>query len=279
MKYEYTARINKRPRIKPKVVIEWEETDVFKLIYLVENEKCLWDSRDKDYHNKIVRKSAWQNINDEFEGKYTNSDLNAKWTNLRIQYRGYAGRAKLKSGTLKCPKWKFYTAMHFIGRNEDQQTQQGISNLNIDGESDSSCKYKWMIRTSKNCFANKMYLLFLKANRNSTTSTPPASTHHNGLPTRKLQINNRSSASIQIAEAIQEAISEMKNCNQNIYDPNINFANYLVSELKTLSEEAAASVRKTATLFFLQCIEEQRTKNRGTFSTKMSFLLLFVLLK
>lgn len=142
MESKYAAPANKRKRTKPKVVKEWEDTDVFKLISLVEKQKCLWDVRDGDYHTKIVRENAWQTIEDKFEGKFSTTDLNAKWTNLRIQYRGYAGRAKTKSGqgTLKSTKWRYYGAMNFVGRAEDQQTCQTNSRLNFDSESENNCE-------------------------------------------------------------------------------------------------------------------------------------------
>ena len=52
----------KKPRSKPKVVKEWDEDDVFKLITLVEGETCLWNAVYDGYHNKIARDNVWRII-------------------------------------------------------------------------------------------------------------------------------------------------------------------------------------------------------------------------
>lgn len=132
----------KRQKKKPKVTKDWDEDEVFKLISFVEAEKCLWDASDEAYHNKTLRDRAWKYIADKFEEKYSVTDLTAKWTNLRIQFRGYASRAKTKSGqgTVEIPKWKFYNALQFVGRNEDKQTQQTVSNLVFAVEEENNCK-------------------------------------------------------------------------------------------------------------------------------------------
>ena len=103
------------------------------------------------------------------------------------------------------------------------------------------------------------------ANGNLISSTPLVAKQQS-IPPRQLSLSSNSpSASAQLAETIREAVSAIKDRNQNVFDPNTNFANYLLSELKTLNEEAAASVRNRVTMFFLQCIEEERKKNLGKF--------------
>lgn len=90
----------------------------------------------------------------------------------------------------------------------------------------------------------------------SPTPLPPQS-----VPTkRRQQIANGSSVATQIAESMREAVTAIKERSQNSFDPNVTFSNYLVSELKGLSEEAAATVRKKVTIFFLECILEERIK-------------------
>lgn len=109
---------------------------------MVEDEKCLWDASNDCYHNKVQRDRAWQNIAEQFDMQYTTADLTAKWTNLRIQFRGYAGRIKTKSGqgAIVAPKWKFYNSMSFVGRAEDQQTQETVSNIVFELDLDSNGK-------------------------------------------------------------------------------------------------------------------------------------------
>lgn len=58
----------KRTRAKPKVITEWNEDDVFKLISCVEVEPITWNAAHKDYSNKIARSNAWFRIADKFDG-------------------------------------------------------------------------------------------------------------------------------------------------------------------------------------------------------------------
>ncbi|XP_075149547.1 uncharacterized protein LOC142223552 [Haematobia irritans] len=224
---------NKKPRTKPKVVKDWEDEDVFKLITFVESQPCLWNAGDEGYHNKMLRDNAWKSICEGFEDKFSQIDVNAKWTNLRIQYRGYAARAKTKSGQgyVEQPKWKFFNAMSFVGRVEDQQTQRTISNYFSEVESDCDIS---------------------EFNLPSAIYTTPSQT------SRRQQTSSSQSATTQIAETMREAISAMKDKNENALNPNATFANYLLSELKTLNDDSAAIVRKKVTLFFLQCLDEAR---------------------
>ena len=104
------------------------------------------------------------------------------------------------------------------------------------------------------------------ANENLVSSTPLAAEQRSCPPRqRSLSSNNSPSPAVQLAETIRDAVSTIKDRNQNVFDPNSNFANYLLSELKTLNEESAASVRNRVTIFFLQCIEEERKKNSSKF--------------
>ncbi|XP_037824008.1 uncharacterized protein LOC119612290 [Lucilia sericata] len=229
--------VAKKARTKPKSFKDWEENDIFKLISLVEAEPCLWNASMDGYHNKAIRDIGWLNIADNFEPAYSVVDVTTKWTNLRIQYRGYAARSKTKSGqgTMEMPKWKYFNAMAFVGRAEDHQTQPTISNLNIAHGTDNNID-----------------------SDTPTTSTPPLSTP---TITRRTQPSNQQSAATQIAETMRDAVNVMKERKENASDPNTSFANYILSELKTLNSTEAATVRKKVTLFFIQCLDEEKNSN------------------
>ncbi|XP_073821888.1 uncharacterized protein [Musca autumnalis] len=130
------------------------------------------------------------------------------------------------------PKWRFFNVMNFVGRTEDTQAQETISNLVIEIDNENN---------------------FIDNSPPPSLPTPPPISNP-----RRSQVPNVQSATAQIAETMREAVVAMKQRNQNVYDPNTSFANYLVSELKTLSDNGSASVRKKVTLFFLQCVEEER---------------------
>lgn len=109
----------KKRQIKPKVCSEWSDHDIFKLISCVECMPVLWNAKDEKYRNKIERQSAWKQVSEiEFGSKYTDSELMAKWSNIRIQYRSYytkCHKTKSGQGVNEQVKWKFYEAMYFIG--------------------------------------------------------------------------------------------------------------------------------------------------------------------
>lgn len=123
----------KKRQIKPKVSSEWSDIEIFKLISCVECVPMLWNARDLKYRNKIERQSAWKQISEnEFDKKFTDNELMAKWSNMRIQYRSYFAKyrkGKFGQGANEAVKWEFFDAMDFVGRAEVEQTAETVSNL------------------------------------------------------------------------------------------------------------------------------------------------------
>ncbi|CAH1106913.1 unnamed protein product [Psylliodes chrysocephalus] len=129
---------SKKRQVKPKVSMEWTDDDVFKLITCVESVPMLWYAKDRKYCNKVERVAAWQHMSEvDFNSKFTDADLIAKWSNIRIQYRSYFAKSrktKFCQGAQEEVKWKFYQVMNFIGRAEEEQTTDTISNLATEDE-------------------------------------------------------------------------------------------------------------------------------------------------
>lgn len=128
-------KASKKRQAKPKVEAEWTEPEIFKMINCVECLPLLWNAQDEKYKNRGARNSAWKDMSElEFESKFTDHELQAKWTNLRIQYRSYLSKSqKTKSGQgaedhVTC-KWKFFEAMQFVGSTEQEQTSATVSNM------------------------------------------------------------------------------------------------------------------------------------------------------
>lgn len=123
----------KKRQIKPKVLSDWSDNEMFKLISCVECVPMLWNARDLKYRNKIERQSAWKQMSEnEFDKKFNDNELMAKWSNMRIQYRSYFAKyrkSKSGQGASESAKWKFYDAMDFVGRAEEEQTAATVSNL------------------------------------------------------------------------------------------------------------------------------------------------------
>ncbi|GBN77001.1 hypothetical protein AVEN_19544-1 [Araneus ventricosus] len=67
--------------------------DVTVLCELVEARSCLWDKRDANYKNKVVRERSWEEIytflDDEYDAKTSSGRIETgekimyKWTNIR----------------------------------------------------------------------------------------------------------------------------------------------------------------------------------------------------
>lgn len=127
----FATRKSKTRSKKPKVVSEWSDTEVFKLITCVHEHSVLWDARNIQYRNKHERTKLWDEMSEnEFGSKFGGSELVAKWSNLRIQYRSYATK-KRKFGQVKPPPiyWKFYSAMKFVEHADREQNASTESNL------------------------------------------------------------------------------------------------------------------------------------------------------
>lgn len=57
---------------------------------------------------------------------------------------------------------------------------------------------------------------------------------------------------------MRDAVDAIKERRESAQDPNASFANYLHSELRTISDDSAAFIREKVTLYFLQCLNEAR---------------------
>lgn len=86
---------SKKRQGKPKVEAIGLIRKFFKLIICVECLPLLWNAQDEKYKNRVARKSSWKDMSElDFEYKFTDNELQAKWTNLRIQYRSYLARSE-----------------------------------------------------------------------------------------------------------------------------------------------------------------------------------------
>lgn len=108
---EITAPAKKHRQVKPKVAAFWAEEDTYNLIHLIKSHPTIWNSEHNKYSDKTTRKYAWKQIAEYFHGMFHVDEVVAKWSNLRIQYRWYAVRAKNKT---QPPKWKYFKALSFV---------------------------------------------------------------------------------------------------------------------------------------------------------------------
>lgn len=116
-----------------KVLSEWDDGAIGKLILCVEQQPCLWNPKLKEYKNRNVRDAAWKEIRDIFDEKYSVEELNAKWANLRIQFKSYTSKVrKTKSGQAAVDQqvhWRFFKPMLFIQSCENEHYSTSETNL------------------------------------------------------------------------------------------------------------------------------------------------------
>lgn len=136
---EEPASQNKK-RKRAKVEVEFDDKSTGDLISAVEEHPCLWNAASENYKNRVLRDATWREISENvFDGKFDATQLSAKWTNLRIQFRSYKMKSKGKSGQAAKSKivWKFYNSMLFVASAEESQTPTTESNLILDSDRDS----------------------------------------------------------------------------------------------------------------------------------------------
>ncbi|XP_055524911.1 uncharacterized protein LOC129718289 isoform X3 [Wyeomyia smithii] len=231
------TRVKKR-QAKPKVCSTWSDEETAKLISCVKYLPVLWNVREKKYRNKIARQNAWKKISENaFDRKFNDSELMAKWANMRIQYRSYFtkyGKTKSGHGDNNPVKWKFYETMHFIGRDEEEQTETAVSNPMIADEVPLESPFD-----------------------KSTTSTPRFSKSRRS--SQSSSITTTSSAPIVAKEKKDDAAAKQVTEQQQRCEDEFDvFGRYIASELRSLSDlKFARQVRLKLTRCLMDCIETE----------------------
>lgn len=115
------------------VLHEWSDGDIVALIHAVETKPELWKCSDPGYKNRTKKDAAWRDIEENvFHRIIKTTEISAKWSNLRVQYKSYAAKYKNRpsgSGRSQIAKWKFFDAMNFVGAVDDLLSESTISNL------------------------------------------------------------------------------------------------------------------------------------------------------
>lgn len=227
---ETSTPVSKSKRKKPKVAAEWSDDAIFKLISCVEVNEQLWNASHPQYRNKIERSSIWKSISEiDFESKFNESELLAKWTNIRIQFRGYAAKAKkTKSGqgASTATKWKFFSAMQFVDTAEENQSSHCESNLSLT-ESDLG-------------------------DVESVSTAGTSTRHSNTISTT----GSSSSAAELIADSMKDAINMLKERQSDSNDKNAAFTKYILTELRSVPEHEAAYIRNNLSRKLLDCLDD-----------------------
>lgn len=111
---------------RKKMTHDWSEEDIFKLIGEVECHPCIWNASSADYHNKPMRDNAWTEIGGMLNIR--TEEVSTKWSNLRIQYRGYLNKKQNldkvqtmhQSGNISTP-WLLLNVRRLASGNQQQQ--------------------------------------------------------------------------------------------------------------------------------------------------------------
>ncbi|KAG8231852.1 hypothetical protein J437_LFUL008623 [Ladona fulva] len=109
--------------------------DTEKLISIVFENKCLWDMKEKHYHNRDICRQKWNEIAQELN---TSSEaVKSKWRGLRDTFRKELNnftkqRSGSAGGSLKDSTWPFFKNMEFL---KDQ-----FQKRKMEGNIPSSCQ-------------------------------------------------------------------------------------------------------------------------------------------
>lgn len=244
---------SKKRQAKPKVEAEWTDPEIFKMINCVECLPLLWNAKDEKYKNRVARNSAWNDMSElDFDSKFTDHELQAKWTNLRIQYRSYLSKnQKTKSGQgaedhITC-KWKFFEAMKFVGSTEQEQTSATVSNM--------VCFSLYKLNLTR---FFKPYLLQDTDDAVAQTSTPIPPKRARFSHSTSTAANSTTAAAI-VAEGMRSAVSQLKDHRKKEDDELDSFGKYIASEIRSLSDrEAACRVRFKVMRCVMDAIEEEK---------------------
>ncbi|XP_065076324.1 uncharacterized protein LOC135699894 [Ochlerotatus camptorhynchus] len=213
-----SATVPSARRNRKKVTAEWSEESTLTLIAAVESQDLLWNAASKDYKNRNLRNTVWEEMAENiFNRVYDGAQLQAKWSNLRIQFKAYHTKAKhTKSGQgarENAISWKYYVAAA-----EEEQTTESVSNLVLDTEQEagSSC---------------------------------------NTTPVAKKRKKTESSESLKVLaiEGMQRALNKM----DGDVDSFQTFGNFVASELRKIPDSAVANrVQRTLTRNLIDLLDE-----------------------
>ena len=110
----------------------WTDINIKLLISAVELNECLWNVALPEYRNRAIKDSPWSKIAADDYAEFTSLEIQAKWKNLRVQFRrNYNNYKSTKSGQAckNVTPWKYYRLMMFLEKAEEEQTTISESNL------------------------------------------------------------------------------------------------------------------------------------------------------
>ncbi|XP_072400457.1 uncharacterized protein [Diabrotica undecimpunctata] len=102
--------------------------DIEKLIACVQENKCLWNMREKHYHNRDVCRQSWEKVASQLD---TSSETaKTKWRGLRDTFRKELSKYPEKrsgdeGGIIKESKWAYFRSMEFLKDQFQKRQLQG----------------------------------------------------------------------------------------------------------------------------------------------------------
>lgn len=108
------------------------EATVKSLIKEVKKRKCLWDTRDEHYNDRISISAAWAELTALF--KIPAPCLRLKWKNIRDLYKRETKKFGLSTGQYT-GKWRHYDGLRFLDKpiESDAEDDKNTSTTKNDG--------------------------------------------------------------------------------------------------------------------------------------------------
>lgn len=210
----------------------WSDKKSRALISAVELNESLWNISLNDYRNRALKDSIWSGIVTDLFPDCTSSELQAKWKNLRVQFRrSYNNYKNKKSGQAfeNITPWKFYRQMMFLEKAEEEQATISESNLVLNEQDslDGMSPEKNVKRTSPEHTIGK---------RKRTSSEKNCDEYY-----KKAAF-----------DGMQKALSKLDES-----DSFQTFGNYVASELRKISDiETANRIQRKLNRTLLDCFED-----------------------
>lgn len=125
---------NVRKRYRTRVSHGFHDTEIHLLIDTVKASTFIWNTSHPQHGQRTVRRDKWAEIAENtFYSKFSPEEVQAKWENLRIQFRqNHQKSVTSKSGEATSPKpvyWRFYSELLFLLAADDDWTSASESNL------------------------------------------------------------------------------------------------------------------------------------------------------
>lgn len=107
------------------------------LISMVQERRCLWHSKDENYHRKQIKENAFREISEQLGPRCTVAAVKGRWANLRSQFQRELRKIKESfqnannSSEVYVPRWGHFQGLQFLKSGSDDVLAEFTSALEL----------------------------------------------------------------------------------------------------------------------------------------------------